>query len=59
MDNRYDSTSSQVLFFVSAIQWAYGMFTCLYLYGRKVPEVAEGYEDLLKLDEDSDEDDAL
>jgi len=58
MDNRYDSTSSQVLFFVSAIQWGYGMFTCLYLYGRKVPEVAEN-EDLLKLDEDSEEDDAL
>jgi hypothetical protein len=56
MDNRYDSTSSQVLFFVSAIQWAYGMFTCLYLYGRKVPERDE---DLLKLDEDSEEDDTL
>jgi hypothetical protein len=59
MDNRYDSTSSQVLFFVSAIQWAYGMFTCLYLYGRKVPEAAEGDEDLLKLDEDREEDDTL
>ena len=58
MDNRYDSTSSQVLFLISAVQWAYGMLTCLYLYGRKVPEVAEN-EELLKLDEDSEEDDAL
>lgn len=59
MDNKYDSTSSQVLFFVSAVQWTFGMFTCLYLYGRKVPEAVAENEDVLKLDEDSEEDDAL
>ena len=53
MDNKYDSTSSQVLFFISTIQWIYGMFVCIYLYGRKVPEDDDDEE--TAVEEDSEE----
>ncbi len=50
MDNKYDTTSSQVVSIIAAIQWVYGMFTCIYLYGRKVPD-----EDESKLEEEEEE----
>jgi hypothetical protein len=49
-DASYDSVSSRLLLVVSAIQWLYGMFVSIYLYGRKVP--IEEHEDEELLDDD-------
>jgi len=45
-DASYESISSRLLLVVSAIQWLYGMFVSIYLYGRKVP-IEEEDEDVL------------
>ncbi len=46
MDRRFESLSSKLLFVIALLQWVYGMFISIYLYGRKVPS-----------DEDDDDDD--
>jgi hypothetical protein len=57
MDWRFESVSSRMLLAVSAIQWVYGMITCIYLYGRKVPLDSEDLGDEYNDDSsDSDED---
>lgn len=48
MDAHFDTISSRILFGAALSQWIYGMFICLYLYGRKVS---------INVDDDDDDDD--
>ena len=36
MDWHLDQVTAKVLFFLSLLQWLYGMTITIYLYGRKV-----------------------
>lgn len=58
MDNKYDTKSQQILLIVSSIQWIYGMFISLYLYGRKVQE-GDNNDDTTEYLVESDEIDDL
>ena len=54
MDWKFESVSSRILLAISAIQWIYGMITCVYLYGRKVDLEGDGVDEYVD-EESSDE----